>query len=61
MRGAEHRGATIDAVVDDKEVVVAWEAMLVYAVKAALKRRRTESIAGGDKACILYQVSDSDF
>ena len=63
MRRPEHGTPTIDAVVDNEEIVVSRESMFVNAVKAALKRCGAKTIAGRDKTRILYQVSDltSDF
>jgi hypothetical protein len=57
MRWSKHAAAAINAIVDDEEVVVAWELVFVYAVQAALLRGAAEAIAVRDETGILLVVS----
>ena len=57
MIAPEHAAATINAVVDSEEVVVAWKLVLVYAVQSTLLGRAAEAVAVCDKTAILQSVS----
>jgi hypothetical protein len=46
--GPQHTASAVDAVVYDKEVVVSWERVLVYAVEAAFLGGAAEAVAGWD-------------
>ena len=53
----QHGGAFVDAVIDDEEVVVAWEQMLVHEVHASLFRRGAYLVAVLYEATVLTRYS----
>jgi len=49
----QHTASTVDAIVDDEEVVVFGKLMLVYAVHTAFRRSTAQAVTRWHEACVL--------
>lgn len=50
---SQHTTPTIDTVIYNKEVVIAWKGVFVDAVESAFLWRAAEAVAGWDEAGVL--------